>query len=113
MNFNMNSIQTNQLQDRLNRRLFMRGGAQVVGTAALASLMSNDLKADIQAAGLKDPIGLPGFPNGRTVADGSLRSKAFDEGSQRRRSTSLDSPGPAIDHHDFRAEDFSGCTVDI
>ena len=63
MNFNMNSIQTNQLQDRLNRRLFMRGGAQVVGTAALASLMSNDLKADIQGAGLKDPIGLPGFPN--------------------------------------------------
>ena len=59
----MNPFELNQLQDRLNRRLFLHGGAQAVGTAALASLMSREVNAtDAEANSIK-AFGLPGFPN--------------------------------------------------
>jgi hypothetical protein len=52
-----------QFQDELNRRIFMRGGAKVVGTAALSSLIERGL-ADDQTSSLRGtPLGLPGLPN--------------------------------------------------
>jgi len=47
-----------QLQDTLNRRLFLKGGASAIGAAALASL----LQAEGQAAPTARP-GLPGLPH--------------------------------------------------
>ena len=49
--------------DKLNRRAFMHGGAHVVGTAALANLISHSDAADATKAPLGFRPGLPNFPN--------------------------------------------------
>lgn len=52
-----------QLQDMLNRRVFMRGGTQIVSATALANLMNSGLQAESTIAKPGASIGLPGFPN--------------------------------------------------
>ncbi|SRR6056297_37915 len=47
-----------RLQDLLNRRLFLRGGATAASAAAMASLLQSDGLANDQPT-----LGLPGFPN--------------------------------------------------
>ncbi len=61
----MKNISSFQLQDFLNRRVFMKGGAHVVSSAALANLILSSQGADssAQSAGTAPAIGLPGFPN--------------------------------------------------
>jgi hypothetical protein len=57
-----NNFFTN-LQDTLNRRVFIQGGTRIVGTAALANLMTSGLQADPKIAIPGSSIGIPGFPN--------------------------------------------------
>jgi Protein of unknown function (DUF1501) len=63
----MKSLTAHQLQDFLNRRVFLQGGAQVVSTAALANLLSpshgNEPTLPNAIPGSSPAIGLPGFPN--------------------------------------------------
>ncbi|MBP9222773.1 MAG: DUF1501 domain-containing protein [Verrucomicrobiales bacterium] len=50
------------LQDLLNRRLFLRRGSSVLGSAALAGLLGNSPNTATAASSNGGP-GLPGFPN--------------------------------------------------
>jgi Protein of unknown function (DUF1501) len=59
----MKPITDFRLQDLLNRRIFMQGGANIVGTAAFANLLSQSMAAEPSGAG-SPPVrlGLPGLP---------------------------------------------------
>ncbi len=58
----MKRITDFQLQDLLNRRIFMQGGAKIVGTAAFADLVSQSMAAEPMKSGLPSQLGLPGLP---------------------------------------------------
>ncbi len=58
----MKQLDSFRLQDFLNRRVFMQGGAKVVGTAAFANLMSQTRAADKTGNDAQLPLGLPGLP---------------------------------------------------
>ncbi len=51
-----------EIQDALNRRVFMRRTSSGLGVAALGTLLAQDLSAESNGVA-KGPIGLPGFPN--------------------------------------------------
>jgi Protein of unknown function (DUF1501) len=52
-----------QIQDLLNRRIFLRGGTSIVGAAAASSLFAPNSFGDPVRLSKGEPIGLPGFPN--------------------------------------------------
>lgn len=54
-----------ELQDALNRRVFLRGSASSLGTAALASLL---IDGGAPARAAEESLGLAGFPNFRPKA---------------------------------------------
>ena len=51
-----------ELQDALNRRVFMRRTSSGLGVAALGTLLGQDISAESNAVA-KGPVGLPGLPN--------------------------------------------------
>ena len=104
----------NQL--RLNRRQFFGLASAGIGTAALATLMSEDLRAAGTPGALQ---GLPHFAptakrviylfqSGGPVPDGSLRLQAAAARSARLGTARIDPDGAAIDRHDLDAGDISG-----
>jgi hypothetical protein len=58
----MNRKSSFQLQDFLNRRVFMNGGAKIVGTAAFADLLSQAKATESVGLGSPSHLGLPGLP---------------------------------------------------
>ena len=99
----------------LTRRQFFGLASAGIGTAALATLLSDDLRAgrsDGGAAGLaafrahRQARDLP-VSVGRAVADGHVRLQAAAARSARLGAAGLDPNGPAIDRHDLDAGDVS------
>ena len=80
-----------QIQDALNRRIFLKRGAGALGSAALASLMGGDARA----AGTTDAGGLPGFPNHAAKAKRVIY--LFQSGAPSQ--MDLFDPKPALEKH--------------